>query len=78
MYTCFICSVLFFIQRFKILVSVAEQAVLNLTWSKIPEDTFLRDVAQIKSSEQALLFFGEFIAFKISLSSIGSSKSVLR
>ena len=27
-------------------VSVAEQAGLNLTWSKIPEDTFSRDVAQ--------------------------------
>ena len=29
------------------LVSVAEQAGLNLTWSKIPEDTFSRDVAQL-------------------------------
>ena len=28
------------------LVSVSEQAGLNLTWSKIPEDTFSRDVAQ--------------------------------
>ena len=28
-------------------VSVAEQAGLNLTWSKISEDTFLRDVAHI-------------------------------
>ena len=27
------------------LVSAAEQAGLNLTWSKIPEDTFSRDVA---------------------------------
>ena len=27
--------------------SVAAQAGLNLTWSKIPEDTFSRDVAQI-------------------------------
>ena len=25
----------------------AEQAGLNLTWSKIPEDTFLHDVAHI-------------------------------
>ena len=29
------------------LASEAEQAGLNLTWSKIFEDTFLRDVAQI-------------------------------
>ena len=29
------------------LVSVAEQAGLNLTWSKIPEDTFSRDVAHL-------------------------------
>ena len=29
------------------LASVAEQAGLNLTWSKIPEDTFLHDVAQL-------------------------------
>ena len=27
------------------LASVAEQAGLNLTWSKMPEDTFSRDVA---------------------------------
>ena len=32
--------------RFK-LASVAEQAGLNLTWSKIPEDTFSHDVAHI-------------------------------
>ena len=31
------------------LISVAEQAGLNLTWSKIPEDTFSRDVAQIRN-----------------------------
>ena len=30
------------------LASVAEQAGLNLTWSKIPEDTFSRDVAHMK------------------------------
>ena len=35
------------VSRF-LLVSVAEQAGLNLTWLKIPEDTFSRDVAQIK------------------------------
>ena len=29
------------------LASVAEQAGLNLSWSKIPEDTFSLDVAQI-------------------------------
>ena len=29
------------------LVSVAEQAGLNLTWSKIPEDTFSRAAARI-------------------------------
>ena len=28
-------------------VSAAEQAGLNLTWSKIPEDSFSRDVAQL-------------------------------
>ena len=33
------------VSRFQ-LVSVAEQAGLNLTWSKISEDTFSRDVAQ--------------------------------
>ena len=32
------------VSRFQ-LVSVAEQAGLNLTWSKMPEDMFLRDVA---------------------------------
>ena len=31
------------------LASVAEQAGLNHTWSKIPEDTFSRDVAQMIS-----------------------------
>ena len=29
------------------LASVAEQAGLNLTWSKIPKDTFSCDVAQM-------------------------------
>ena len=29
------------------IVSVAEQAGLNLTWSQIPEDTFSRDVAHL-------------------------------
>ena len=28
-------------------VSVAEQAGLNLTWSKMPDDTFLRDAAHM-------------------------------
>ena len=37
--------VIFEISRLQ-LASVAEQASLNLTWSKIPEDTFSRDVAQ--------------------------------
>ena len=31
---------------------VAEQADLNLTWSKIPEDTFSRDVAQLKANHE--------------------------
>ena len=35
------------VSRFQ-LVSVAEQAGLNLTWSKIPEDTFSRDAAQLE------------------------------
>ena len=30
------------------LVSVAEQAGLSLTWSKIPEDTFSRDMAHMR------------------------------
>ena len=30
----------------KVSSSVAEQAGLNLTWSKIPEDTFSHDEAQ--------------------------------
>ena len=34
------------VSRFK-LVSVAEQAGLNLTWSKIPEYTFSRDEAHM-------------------------------
>ena len=37
------------VSRF-LLVSVAEQAGLNLTWLKIPEDTFSRDVAHVVSS----------------------------
>ena len=32
------------------LVSVIEQAGLNLTWSKIPEDTFSHDVAHVEIS----------------------------
>ena len=42
MYTCYI-------QSFKILASAAEQPGLNVTWSKIPEDTFSRDVAHMMS-----------------------------
>ena len=34
------------VSRFQ-LASVTEQAGLNLTQSKIPEDTFLKDVAQL-------------------------------
>ena len=34
------------VSRFQ-LVSVAEQTGLNLIWSKIPLDTFLRDLAQM-------------------------------
>ena len=49
------------------LASVAEQAGLNLTWSKISKDMFLRDVAQIQCdvclnvhvfSESSLLWCG--------------------
>ena len=36
------------VSRFQ-LVSVAEHAGLNLTWSKIPKDRFLRDVALLMS-----------------------------
>ena len=34
------------------LVSVSEQAGLNLTWSKILEDTFSCDVANLKVKEE--------------------------
>ena len=37
---------LFKVPRF-MFVSLAEQAGLNLTWSKIPKDTFSRDVAHV-------------------------------
>ena len=40
------------VARFQ-LVPVGEQVGLNLTWSKIPEDTFLRDVAQMTSSSSS-------------------------
>ena len=46
------------VSRFK-LVSVAEQAGLNLTWSKISEDTFSRNVAQLFFS---FFFFSNFCA----------------
>ena len=35
------------------LVSVAEQAGLNLTWSKIPEDTFSRDIDHIMCANRS-------------------------
>ena len=39
---------IYYIQSFKIPArSVAEQAGLNLTWSKISEDTFSHDVAHM-------------------------------
>ena len=38
--------VIFQISRLQ-LASIAEQVGLNLTWSKIPEDTFSRDVAEL-------------------------------
>ena len=50
MYTCDI-------QSFKILASFsAEQAGLNLTWSKITEDTVSRDVAHIGRTMAAYSF----------------------
>ena len=42
------------VSRFQ-LVSVAEQAGLNLTRSKIPEDTFSRDVAHIMCENLSVL-----------------------
>ena len=39
------------------LVSVAEQACLNLTWSKIPKDTISRDVAQISEKWRVYVKF---------------------
>ena len=50
MYTCYI-------QSFKILASVAEQAGLNVTRSKIPEDTFSRDVVHIVCNESSTATF---------------------
>ena len=46
--------------------SVAKQAGLNLTWSKIPVDTFSRDVAQMMFSHQGLrsAFFTGSTSFK--------------
>ena len=44
------------VSRFK-LVSVAEQAGLNLTWSKIIDDTFSHDVAQIIHWQFRFTFF---------------------
>ena len=43
------------VSRFQ-LVPVAEQAGLNLIWSKILEDTFLRDVAHIITNTAALIW----------------------
>ena len=45
MHTCYI-------QKFKTLV--AEQDGLNLTFSKIPKDTFSRDGAQLKSLKRTM------------------------
>ena len=42
------------VSRFQ-LVSVSEQAGLNLAWSKIPEDTFSRDVAQMTFFDEMIL-----------------------
>ena len=62
MYTCYIKS-------FKILASfLAEQTGLNVTWSKIPADTFSHDVAQITMTfvtykiNQVFFFFFFFSA----------------
>ena len=38
------------VSRFS-LASVAEQAGLNVTWSKIPDDTFSRDVAHVTKQD---------------------------
>ena len=37
------------------LVSIAEQASLNVTWSQIPEDTFWRDTAHLVILGQKLV-----------------------
>ena len=47
------------------LVSVAEQAGLNLTWLKIPEDTFSRDVAQMMLLQTDLLLLRVAISSNI-------------
>ena len=43
------------VSRFK-LANVAEQIGLNLTWSKIQEDMFLRDVAHITVNEPSTAY----------------------
>ena len=43
------------VSRYK-LTSVVEQADLNLTWSKIPEDTFSLDVAHICMLRQSKIY----------------------
>ena len=44
------------VSRF-LLASVAEQAGLNLTWSKIPEDTFLHDMAHLIFRDTSNLWY---------------------
>ena len=46
------------------LFSVAEQAGLNLTWLKIPEDTFLRDMAQMMSKNMSFWFHPTSLFFQ--------------
>ena len=52
-----------------LLASVAEHAGWNLAWSKIPEDTFLRDVAHMKKRFEfnypPLLVFNFYMFFQI-------------
>ena len=55
MYTCYI-------ESFKIL-AVAEQAGLNLTWLKIPEDMFSRDKAHLFYCCMAKWFPAEIVRF---------------
>ena len=61
------------VSRFQ-LASVAEQASMNLTWSKIPEGTFSRDVAQLMITHLHRLLLTNYDAVMIS----GATQTAIR